>query len=67
YAKEIINELLISQIFLIIDKMDHPCILYQNSIVTSWDICLILISEKLTEFTGKNIYKKDYVHIVKKK
>ena len=54
YAKEIIADLTLNQICLIMDKMDHPCILYQDSIVTSWDIYLILLSEKLTESYGKN-------------
>ena len=58
YAKEITTDLTLNQICLIMDKMDHPCILYQDSIVTCWDICLILLSEKLTESSGKNYLQK---------
>ncbi|MFB5600207.1 MAG: CBS domain-containing protein [Nitrososphaeraceae archaeon] len=58
YTKEITTDLSLSQICLIMDKMDHPCILYQDSIVTPWDICLILLSEKLTEFSGKMYLQK---------
>jgi predicted transcriptional regulator len=58
YTKEITTDLTLSQICLIMDKMDHPCILYQDSIVTSWDICLILLSEKLTESSGKSYQQK---------
>jgi hypothetical protein len=58
YTKEITTDLTLSQICLIMDKMDHPCILYQDSIVTCWDICLILLSENLTEFSGKNYLQK---------
>ena len=58
YTKEITTDLTLSQICLIMDKMDHPCILYQDTIVTPWDICLILLSENLTEFTGKTYLQK---------
>ncbi|HET9806713.1 MAG TPA: CBS domain-containing protein [Nitrososphaeraceae archaeon] len=58
YIKEITTDLTLSQICLIMDKMDHPCILYQDSIVTPWDICLILLSENLTEFSGKTYLQK---------
>jgi hypothetical protein len=58
YAKKITTDLTLNQICLIMDKMDHPCILYQDSIVTPWDICLILLSENLTEFTGKTYLQK---------
>jgi predicted transcriptional regulator len=58
YTKEITTDLTLSQICLIMDKMDHPCILYQDSIVTPWDICLILLSENLTEFSGKTYLQK---------
>ena len=58
YAKEITTDLSLNQICLIMDKMDHPCILYQDSIITAWDICSILLSDKLTEFSGKNYSQK---------
>ncbi|MGD1838946.1 MAG: CBS domain-containing protein [Nitrososphaeraceae archaeon] len=58
YGKEIKSDLSLSQICLIMDKMDHPCLLYQNSIITAWDICLILLSDKLTEYSGKNYSQK---------
>lgn len=58
YTKEITTDLTLSQICLIMDKMDHPCIVYQDSIVTPWDICLILLSETLTEFGGKTYMQK---------
>ena len=58
YTKEITTDLTLNQICLIMDKMDHPCILYQDSIVTPWDICLILLSENLTEFSGKTYSQK---------
>ncbi|MGD1834400.1 MAG: CBS domain-containing protein [Nitrososphaeraceae archaeon] len=58
YGKEIKSDLSLNQICLIMDKMDHPCLLYQNSIITAWDICLILLSDKLTEYSGKNYSQK---------
>lgn len=58
YVKEITTDLTLNQICLIMDKMDHPCIVYQDSIVTPWDVCLILLSENLTEFSGKTYQQK---------
>lgn len=58
YIKEITTDLTLNQICLIMDKMDHPCIVYQDSIVTPWDVCLILLSENLTEFSGKTYQQK---------
>jgi len=58
YTKEITTDLTLSQICLIMDKMDHPCVLYQDSIVTPWDICLILLSENLTESSGRTYVQK---------
>jgi predicted transcriptional regulator len=58
YIKEITTDLTLNQICLIMDKMDHPCILFQDSIVTPWDVCLILLSQNLTEFSGRTYLQK---------
>lgn len=48
-AKVISDDLTITEASKIMYKMEHPYLLYQNKVVTPWDICLILLSEKLTE------------------
>lgn len=58
YAKEITTDLSLGQICLIMDKMDHPCIIYQDSIITPWDISLMLLAETLTEFSGQTYTQK---------
>lgn len=58
YTKDITTDLSLGQICLIMDKMDHPCIIYQDSIITPWDISLMLLSENLTEFSGQTYTQK---------
>ncbi|MGE0243888.1 MAG: CBS domain-containing protein [Nitrososphaeraceae archaeon] len=58
YTKEITTDLTLNQVCLIMDKMDHPCILSRDSIITPWDISIILLSESLTEYSGKTYLQK---------
>jgi len=30
-------------------EMEHPCIIVEDRIITPWDVCLVLLSEKITE------------------
>ena len=48
-AKVISDDLTITDASKIMYEMEHPYLLFQNKVVTPWDICLILLSEKLTE------------------
>jgi predicted transcriptional regulator len=48
-AKVISDDLTIADASKIMYEMEHSYLLYQNKVVTPWDICLILLSEKLTE------------------
>ena len=51
--EEVINitdDLTIQEISKIMYKMEHPSALYQNQIITPWDICLILLSKDITEY-----------------
>ncbi|MGE3860065.1 MAG: CBS domain-containing protein [Nitrososphaeraceae archaeon] len=58
YTKEITTDLTLNQVCLIMDKMDHPCILSRDSIITPWDISIILLSESLTQYSGKTYLQK---------
>ncbi len=31
-------------------EMEHPCVMFGEKIITPWDICLILLSEKITDY-----------------
>jgi predicted transcriptional regulator len=47
--KEISEDLSIPEVSKIMYEMEHPCVIFHDKIVTPWDICLILLSEKLVE------------------
>ncbi len=49
-VKEISDDLSISEVSKIMYEMEHPCVIFHDKIITPWDICLILLSEKLTEY-----------------
>lgn len=44
------DDLTIQEISKIMYKMEHPSAIYQDQIITPWDICLILLSENITEY-----------------
>ena len=46
---KVIRDLNLSQLCTVMDKMDHPYVMYKDIIVTPWDVCLALMSESLTE------------------
>ena len=48
--KTISGNLTISEVSKIMYEMKHPCVLFRDKIITPWDICLILHSEKFTEY-----------------
>jgi len=48
-VKEISEDLSISEVSKIMYEMEHPCVIFHDKIITPWDICLILLSENLTE------------------
>ncbi len=47
--REISEDLSIPEVSKIMYGMDHPCVIFGDKIITPWDICLILLSENLTE------------------
>jgi CBS domain-containing protein len=49
YAKEITEDLKFNQLCSIMEKLDHPYVIYKDISVTPWDVCLTLLSEDLTE------------------
>ncbi len=49
-VKNITDDLTIQEISKIMYKMEHPSVLFQDQIITPWDICLILLSDNITEY-----------------
>jgi hypothetical protein len=47
--REVSEDLSIPEVSKIMYEMEHPCVIFQNKIITPWDICLILLSENLVE------------------
>ena len=49
-VKVISEDLTIPEVSKIMYEMEHPCVIFGRTIITPWDICVILLSEKLTEY-----------------
>jgi CBS domain-containing protein len=49
-VKVVSENLTISEVSQIMYEMEHPCVMFQDNIITPWDICLILLSEKITDY-----------------
>jgi predicted transcriptional regulator len=47
YATSVSKDLTVSEVCSIINKSDHPFLMYKDTVVTPWDICLVLSSEDL--------------------
>jgi len=50
-ARKVSKDLNLTEISKIMYSMPHPCIIFQNQVITPWDICLALESERV-EFLG---------------
>jgi len=49
-AKNTTDDLTIKEISEIMYKMEHPSVLFQDQIITPWDICLMLLSDNIIEY-----------------
>jgi predicted transcriptional regulator len=49
YLRVIREDTELARLCSIMDKMDHPYVLYKDAVVTPWDVCLALESEYLIE------------------
>jgi hypothetical protein len=47
YVTSVDKDLKVSEVCSIINKLDHPYLMYKDTVVTPWDICLVLLSEDL--------------------
>jgi hypothetical protein len=46
YMTTIREDLKLNLLCSIMDKSDQPCIMYKDTVITPWDICIILLSEE---------------------
>ncbi len=49
-AKTVSKEITISQASKELYQMEHPYLIFGNQVLSPWDICLILLSEKITDY-----------------
>ena len=47
YVTSVKKDLKLSEVCSILNKSDHPYLMYKDTVVTPWDICLVLSSEDL--------------------
>lgn len=47
-VKAITEDLKFNQLCSIMEKMDHPCVIYKDMVFTPWDVCLTLLGEGVT-------------------
>jgi predicted transcriptional regulator len=52
-AKVILENLKVNEVSSVMYDMAHPFVIYKDWLVTPWDICNILLSEKITEYSVK--------------
>jgi hypothetical protein len=52
-ARIIPQDLKINELSAMMYDMEHPYVIYKDWIVTSWDICNILMSPEITEYKVK--------------
>jgi len=51
-ARVIFDDLEINEISAMMHDMEHPYVIYQNWIVTPWDICNVLLDKEITKYTA---------------
>ena len=49
YVKTVTEDLKFDHLCSIMEKMDHPYVIYKDISISPWDICVTLLSENLTE------------------
>ena len=49
-ARIINNDLLINEVSAMMFDMEHPYVLYKDRVVTPWDVCEALQSEKIMQY-----------------
>lgn len=58
YAKTVTEDLPFDHLCSLMNKMDHPYLLYRDTAVSPWDVCLALMSDDIREPLGTGVQKK---------
>lgn len=58
HVRELKEDLRLEQFCSIMDKMDHPFVVYKGNIITPWDVCVTLLSEELSTTALGERYRK---------
>ncbi len=56
-VRKIKEDLKFNQLCSLMDKMDHPFVIYNDIPVTPWDVCLTLLSKEFQSFDGTEYQK----------
>jgi predicted transcriptional regulator len=48
YVKELKEDLKLNKLCAVMDKMDHPFVIYKDNPISPWDVCLSLLSENIS-------------------
>lgn len=61
YVKTVTDDLKFDQLCSIMEKMEHPYVMYKDKPLSPWDVCITLLSENLTE-PLRAAYQKRCLH-----
>lgn len=51
YAKVITKDIMVNELSSIMFGMEHPYVVFRDQVVSPWDICLALLSERMQEYS----------------
>jgi CBS domain-containing protein len=61
YARKVEKDLNFNELCAIMEKMEHPYIIYNDTVVTPWDVCLTLMSENATISFKKEYHREKQI------
>lgn len=62
HIKVITEDLKFDKLCSVMNKMEHPYVIYKDIVVSPWDVCLSLINENVTEISEKYQMKQKCPH-----
>jgi len=61
HIKVITEDLKFDQLCSVMNKMEHPYVIYKDIIISPWDVCLVLATEEFAE-PLVTVYQKKCPH-----
>ncbi|MBI4131788.1 MAG: CBS domain-containing protein [Nitrosarchaeum sp.] len=62
HIKVITEDLKFDKLCSVMNKMEHPYVIYKDIVVSPWDVCLSLMNENMTEISEKYQMKRKCPH-----